>query len=252
MRRSVGTLHILLQRCEFMSKFVKSAQTTVIKPPYDEGCFHHYATDQFIYGDWVYADMEDVHDSKKTCSKGWACFNKECDLNHFATIRESNFVATVDGKYLSVAFPDTHPYLVHCRYCSELMSPLQKPAHKCGNASTNKMRLPPPYKKAPVRPIQVEGDGDDHVKIMKERFFKAARDAAEELKIADREASEAQDRADEAQDEADERANEAQALADKEQDIANEAHDRANELRKKANFAAWQLQQFDDLISTKM
>jgi hypothetical protein len=245
-----------------MAKIVKTAQTTVIRPPYEDGCFHHYATDQFIYGEWVAVNTKDVHDARKTCSKGWACFNQECALNHFATIRESNFVATEDGKYLSVAFPDTHPYLVHCRYCSELMSPLQKPAHKCGtlpivpisDRDCNGAPTSSLVKKAPIRPNRDATSDEDsyHVKIMQARFLKAARDAAEELKLAEKASSEAQERADKAQDEADDRANRAQALADKEQDLANEAHDRESELRKKANFAAWQLQQFDDLISTKM
>ena len=194
---------------------VKHAQTTVIKqsgPDY----FHHYATDQYILGEWVHVNKTDVHNLRKTCSKGWACFSKTCPLDHFATLHQANFVATPDGKYLKVYFPEDEPYKVHCRYCNELMSPLQDPEHVCDT-----------QEEAPNEPPSVQ------IQSMEHGYMKAAEEAFKQCEIAEKKANEAQDAAYAAQ------------------DVADELLKSQKELEKKANFAAWQLKQFHDLINTK-
>jgi hypothetical protein len=197
------------------------AQTTVLKHPGPD-YFHHYATDQYILGEWVHVNKTDVHNLKKTCAKGWACFSETCPLNHFATLHQANFVATPDGKYLKVHFPEDEPYKVHCRYCNELMSPLQDPEHVCQEDDTAKSD-------------QITSDRiqSDQITSMEYQYMKAAEEAFKQCEVAEKKANEAQDAAYAAQ------------------DVADGLLKLQKDLEKKANFAAWQLKQFHDLINTK-
>lgn len=198
----------------------KHAQTTVIKqsgPDY----FHHYATDQYILGEWVYASKMNVHNLKQTCSKGWACFVETCPLDHFATLHQANFVATPDGKYLKVLFSKDDPYKVHCRYCNQLMSPLQNPEHVCKEEDDSDT-------------ASQDNNKLSQIQSMEYQFMKAAEEAFKQCEIAEKKANEAQDAAYAAQ------------------DIADNLLKIQKDLEKKANFAAWQLKQCHDLIYTKL
>lgn len=205
-------MHTIFQY-QLILHMAQRAQTTVIKPSGPD-YFHHYATDQYILGEWVRVNKTDVHNLKKTCAKGWACFSKTCPLDHFATLHQANFVATPDGKYLKVYFSEDELYKVHCRYCNELMSPLQDPEHVCEAEDSSAAK-------------------SDHITPMEIQYMKAAEEAFKKCEAAEKKATEAQDAAYAAQ------------------DLADELLDIQKDLEKKANFAAWQLKQFHDLINTK-